>query len=67
MLGYSGLAAPIFQMGFVEGSFGFSFSHSLIEDEKSNSALIERLIEIAHKVTIGQGNENFKNSRKGGS
>jgi IclR family pca regulon transcriptional regulator len=63
VLGQSGLAAPIFQREMVEGSFGFSFPQHLMKDEKFKATLIDRMKEIAHKVSIGQGNENLRNSK----
>lgn len=53
VLGQAGLGAPVFLRGTVEGAIGFSFAHHLLKDEKFKSALIERLTEIAPKVSIG--------------
>jgi IclR family transcriptional regulator, pca regulon regulatory protein len=63
VLGQSGLAAPIFQREAVEGAFGFSFPQHLMRDEKFQETLIDRMKEIAHKVSIGQRNENLRNTK----
>jgi IclR family transcriptional regulator, pca regulon regulatory protein len=52
ILGQSGLAAPIFQRGIVEGAFGFSFPHQMMKDRKFKATMIARMTEIAQKVSI---------------
>jgi IclR family pca regulon transcriptional regulator len=52
VLGQAGIAAPIFHRKAVEGSFGFSFPHEAMKDEKWKSTLIKRLEEIVEKVSI---------------
>ncbi len=57
VLGQAGIAAPIFQGKAVEGSFGFSFPHEAMKDEKWKLTLIRRLEEIAEKVSIREHGE----------
>jgi IclR family transcriptional regulator, pca regulon regulatory protein len=57
VLGQAGLAAPIFHREAVEGSFGFTFPHESMKDEKLKTTLIKRLEEIAEKVSIGEHGE----------
>jgi IclR family transcriptional regulator, pca regulon regulatory protein len=53
VIGWSALAAPVFQGGTVEGSFGFSFPSQLMDDKKLSTSLINRMMEIARKVSVG--------------
>jgi IclR family transcriptional regulator, pca regulon regulatory protein len=57
VLGQAGIAAPIFHGKAVEGSFGFSFPHEAMKDEKWKPTLIKRLKEIVEKVSIGEHEE----------
>lgn len=52
VMGQAGLAAPIFQDELVEGAFGFT-SPQLLKDSHLKAVLIERMLKIAEKVSIG--------------
>ena len=52
VMGQVGLAAPIFQGALVEGAFGFTSPH-LLDDKDLAATLIERMLKIAEKVSIG--------------